>query len=180
MREKKQYLHLLSFSFIKPRWVLLLAPLLVIALSLSSSKAFAQGGSAAGTIGRQDKSSYGVQEHIQEHDVAPRVERRTPAKHMRGAPPRLEAGSLAAYDGTWVGISTGTCIGSGGWVIQISNGILSGNGAHGRVVRGGSVSGAMDLLGTSYFFQGRLTPTGGFGTWKTVTGCAGKWSTSKS
>lgn len=112
----------------------------------------------------------------------------TPRSSLRGAKPRsaknpqlrAETGSLASYNGAWGGVSSGGCIATWNWTIQVSNGIISGNNVSGRVSRAGSASGHMVVLGTTYIFAGHLGSSQASGTWTAGGGCSGRWTAAKS
>jgi|HubBroStandDraft_6_1064221.scaffolds.fasta_scaffold628077_1 hypothetical protein len=171
MRDEMRHAECTSRSADKALWLLL-----VTALLLQPSGVFAQAGTTGGAIGREDKGvSGGQEENVQRH-----VTKRVPSKQVRSARARTETASPAGYDGTWVGISTGTCIPNAGWMIQVNGGIMSGNSVTGRIARGGAASGFMMVGATAFNFLGHFSSSAGFGTWSTTTGCSGKWSATKS
>jgi hypothetical protein len=144
--------------------------LIAAAMSVPSiGAAFAQAGSTGGTVGNHDKSiSGGVEE--------------TRHRAVRKLPPRRErAAALGSYDGSWAGVSVGSCIGQFGWKLQVANGVISGNGTTGQIARGGATHGDMVVMGTHFLFKG-MTRTSGkaSGTWTSSPKCSGSWTAIRS
>jgi hypothetical protein len=161
---------------IKP-W-LLIAGALLLAPLVALGGALAQGGSTGGNIGQQNKSVSGGQEP----SAAPPPARRASPKPSRSAPARAQAAPAAAgsWSGAWKGVSTGGCIPTWSWTLQISDGgDISGSGAVGKVARGGGASGTMTVLGVAYHFAGRFSAGTAAGTWKRDDGCAGAWTATR-
>jgi len=139
----------------------------------------AQAGSTGGSITNQNKPVSRGEEKAapHQHAVAP--------TRTKGHQPRNESGSLAAYDGAWVGASFGECIINGWrWNVQIKGGNISGANVNGRVSGAGGASGKMIAFGVIYDFKGHLRSSQGSGTWLvrsgTKAGCAGTWTIVKS
>jgi hypothetical protein len=150
--------------------------LIVAALLLTSNGAWAQAGSAGGSIGQQNKSASGGQEE----SAKPRASRNVASHASRKSQSRAETGSAAAADGSWAGVSTGACIPNWSWTLHIDSGVISGNNVTGHIGRGGAASGTMTVLGTAYNFVGHFGATAGSGTWTTAAGCSGNWTGTKS
>ena len=93
---------------------------------------------------------------------------------------RAETGSLLGYNGTWSGVSTGHCIATWNWKIEVNNGNISGNNISGHVSRGGSANGSMIVFGTRYNFVGHMSLNQATGTWTTGGNCSGGWTAAKS
>jgi hypothetical protein len=131
--------------------------------------AFAQAGSTGGTVGNQDKSISGGEGEIRHHAVRKPPRRREPAA------------TLGSFDGNWAGISVGTCIGQFGWKLQVSTGVISGNGTTGQIVRSGATNGDMVVMGKHFLFKG-VTRTSGkaSGTWTSSPNCSGSWTAIRS
>ena len=104
--------------------------------------------------------------------AAPRAAPRTPAR----AP---AARSVVDNDGTWTGSSSGPCIMTWRWTIQIGNGTISGNRTSGSITRGGAGRGVMVVFGKSYRFAGQFRGTSASGRW-TSAECSGSWTGTKS
>lgn len=162
----------------------LLAMVLSAALAfllVTDDAAIAQAGSTGGSLGKADKSaSGGGQER-------PPVTHPRSAAHDGVASTRSKGphGSLAGYNGAWVGASFGQCIINGWrWQVQIDGGNISGTSVTGRVSGGGGVSGAMNAFGVTYDFKGHLQSSQGSGTWLVRSGakagCVGTWTIVKS
>jgi hypothetical protein len=152
--------------------------LIAAAMSVPSiGAAFAQAGSTGGTIGKQEKSISGGE------DVdRPRAVRKPPATRASQLPRRREqAATLGSFDGSWAGMSVGTCIAQFGWKLQVSNGVISGNNTTGHIARSGATNGDMKVMGTHFLFKG-VTRTSGkaFGTWTSSPNCSGSWTAVRS
>ena len=89
-------------------------------------------------------------------------------------------GSVALYNDTYSVVSTGRCVPSWSWTLQVSNGIISGPTTSGRVSGGGAISGAMEVVGTTYNFVGHMHRDEASGTWKSRPGCFGTWTATRS
>jgi hypothetical protein len=161
-------------SAIKLTWLLIATVLLLV-----PSAALAQGGSTGGNIGQQNKSVSGGQAP----SAAPPPARRASPKPSRREPARVQAAPAAAagsWSGAWKGVSTGGCIPTWSWTLQITDGgDISGSGAVGKVARGGGASGTMTVLGVAYHFAGRFSAGTAAGTWKRDDGCAGAWTATR-
>jgi hypothetical protein len=90
------------------------------------------------------------------------------------------ARSSAVFDGAWSGISTGSCIATWNWKIEVSGGIISGNNVTGRISNSGSIIGSMTVFGSKYDFSGHVNTAQGGGTWITTGNCSGRWTIAKS
>jgi hypothetical protein len=115
---------------------------------------------------------------------APVVKRTPKPRAAPRAAPRTPAGPAAARtavsaDGRWAGVSTGPCIPTWRWTLQVSDGVVSGSGATGQVSRAGAIRGVMKVLGKAYNFVGRMGGTTGSGTWRSVE-CSGAWTAVRS
>jgi hypothetical protein len=145
----------------------------LLALQLPARHAFAQAGSAGGTVGKTNKSASGGDDEP-EHRDKPRAAKRASA----GA--REEAGFSASGDGTWVVSASGRCIPP--WQITwlTSNGAISGSGTTGHISRGGGASGNVLFLGMKFDFVGHFSARSGAGTFVGPDGCPGQWSATRS
>jgi hypothetical protein len=143
----------------------------------------AQAGSTGGTLGKEEKSASGG-----ERTYAPKKVPKAPSatRRLRGGPPaKPMTASLALFDGTWAGVSTGPCILRWTWSLQASNGVLVGaSGANltGQVNRSGAATGTMVVLGSHYDFVGHMNESEASGTWVDPgpRGCTGTWVATKS
>ena len=144
---------------------------------LSIGAAFAQAGSTGGTIGNHDKSISGGEEETRHRAV-----RKPPATRASQPPRRREqAATLGSFDGSWAGMSVGSCIGQFGWKLQVSHGVISGNNTTGQIARSGATNGDMVVMGTHFVFKG-VTRTSGkaSGTWTSSPNCSGSWTAIRS
>jgi hypothetical protein len=105
--------------------------------------------------------------------AAPR-ESSAPRMPSRSAPSRS-----VNNDGRWAGVSTGPCIPTWRWTLQVGNGAVSGRNTTGQISRSGAMQGVMVVLGKAYRFTGRMSGTAGSGKWVSAE-CSGVWSAAKS
>ena len=152
--------------------------LIAAAMSLPSiGVAFAQAGSIGGTVGNHDKSVSGGEEETRHRAVRKPLATRASQTPRR----REQAATLGSFDGSWSGMSVGTCIGQYAWTLQVSNGVISGNNTTGQIARRGATNGDMVVMGTHFLFKG-VTHTSGkaFGTWTSSPKCSGSWTAVRS
>jgi hypothetical protein len=149
------------------------------------NRVFAQAGSTGAFVAKQGKSISGGQDTDQPRRTERARPRRTegvssPSSERKQRQSRAKASSPVRYDGTWSGVSTGTCIGQYKWTVQVHNGIMSGSGADGRISPDGAANGIMtSVLGTRYDFRGHLSLSQASGTWTRPDGCSGNWTATK-
>jgi hypothetical protein len=152
--------------------------LIAAAMSVPSIGAvFAQAGSTGGMIGNRDKSISGGEEETEHHVV-----RKPPATRASQPPRRREqVATRGSFDGSWAGMSVGSCIGQFGWKLQVSDGVISGNNTTGQIARSGATNGDMVVVGKHYLFKG-VTRTSGkaSGTWTSSPNCSGSWTSVRS
>jgi hypothetical protein len=156
--------------------------ILVSVLISAGGVAFAQSGSAGGSIGNDEKS--GSRE-------APRaVESNRPA---RGSQPESEephrasrksggeaSGSGGGFDGAWVVVSVGTtCSGRSTTAVVVSSGKIIGQGVSGRVSPNGAVNAVGNSNGVTIISTGRISSRSGSGNFRQSDGCVGRWTASK-
>ncbi len=130
-----------------------------------------------GTIGKTDKSVSGGEEETEPHAA-----RKAPVQRASQPPRRGEQAATrgSSFDGTWAGVSVGSCIAQWSWSIRVTNGVMSGNGTTGQIARSGATKGDMVVMGKHYLFTGVSRLSGqASGTWTTGT-CSGSWTASKS
>lgn len=160
-----------AFTYVAVAWI-------AAAMSVPSiGAAFAQAGSTGGTVGNHDKSISGGGEETKHRAV-----RKPPATRASRPPRRREqAAPLGSFDGSWAGMSIGTCIGQFDWKLQVSNGVISGSGTTGQIARGGATNGDMVVMGKHFLFKG-VTRTSGkaSGTWTSSPNCSGSWTAVRS
>jgi len=109
------------------------------------------------------------------HIVKPSV----PSKLPR---PSAAPGPSVSADGSWTGVSSGHCILTWHWTVQVSKGVMTGDKTSGQVSREGAVSGHMTVFGSTYDFIGHMIGRSGSGSWKQRNDatCSGQWTASKS
>jgi hypothetical protein len=152
----------------------------------------AQAGSTGGTIGKQGKSVSGGEDarpsrRIGERERPRRADREKPRRARQAArnvaEPRTVAGSTANYDGSWTVTSAPNESSCGFPVtmnVSVSGGTVSGPGLRGRVDRGGGVHATWQLGRLRSDFSGRVSGSGGSGTWRGIDNCRGRWRASRS
>jgi hypothetical protein len=155
-----------------------LAALLV---SLASPSAFAQSGSAGGSIGNDEKSLSGSRSD-RSAEPAPSARRSKPAADEQRSSSRRSGGGGGGgggFDGAWAVISVG-CGGSSSSATVVTSGRVIGEGVSGTVSSNGSVhTFGQAGGGVTYTGAGRLSGRGGSGTFRRSDGCSGTWTASK-
>jgi hypothetical protein len=155
--------------------------LIAIASLLASSSAFAQSGSAGGSIGNDEKSLSGSRSD-RSAEPAPSARRAKPAAEEHSSPRRSGGGGggggAGGFDGAWIVSSVG-CGGTARGAVVISSGRVIGENTSGTVSPSGVVSTHGQGEGGSFTGAGRLSGRGGSGTWRRADGCGGSWTTSK-
>jgi hypothetical protein len=113
-------------------------------------------------------------------DVAKRQARpRATPRAAPRTPPRSASSRSVSNDGSWAGVSTGPCIPTWRWTLEVGNGAVSGRNTTGQVSRSGAIQGVMVVLGKAYHFTGRMSGTAASGKWVSAA-CSGVWSAAKS
>jgi hypothetical protein len=135
--------------------------------------AFAQSGSAGGTIGKQDKSVSGeegsgaeAQRKIQPRKrSAPR--RETESRSRRGG----GDGDVAKYEGTWTVVLSPTCSSAGTSItVTVAAGRIATLGLSGTISPTGTFQ---TVAADGTVSNGRATSNAGSGTYKRTDGCTG-------
>ncbi|MCW2217933.1 hypothetical protein JEY40_19805 [Bradyrhizobium japonicum] len=151
-------------------------------LALASSSAFAQSGSAGGSIGNDEKSLSGSRQDTssgRSAEPAAPSRRSKPATEERSSPRRSGGGGGGGgFDGAWAVVSVG-CGGSTSGAVVVSSGKIIGEGVRGTVSQSGSVSTFGQGQGVTFTSTGRLSGRSGSGTWRRSDGCGGTWSSAK-
>ncbi|MBR0913195.1 hypothetical protein [Bradyrhizobium japonicum] len=150
-------------------------------LALASSSAFAQSGSAGGSIGNDEKSLSGSRQDTssgRSAEPASPSRRSKPATEERTSPRRSGGGGGGGFDGAWAVVSVG-CGGSTSGAVVVSSGKIIGEGVRGTVSQSGSVSTFGQGQGVTFTSTGRLSGRSGSGTWRRSDGCGGTWSSAK-
>lgn len=147
-------------------------------LTIAASSAFAQSGSAGGSIGNDEKSLSGSRSD-RAAEPAPSTRRSKPAAEERSSPRRSGgAGGGGGFDGAWAVVSVG-CGGSTSGAVVVTSGKIIGEGVRGTVSSSGSVSTFGQGQGVTFTSTGRLSGRSGSGTWRRSDGCGGTWSSVK-
>ncbi|MBR0956973.1 hypothetical protein [Bradyrhizobium japonicum] len=150
------------------------ATALAFLLNLASSPAFAQSGSAGGSIGNDEKSLSGSRSD-RSAEPAPSARRSKPVEESRSSSRRSGGGS---FDGAWMVTSIG-CGGSTTGAVVVTSGRVIGEGVSGTVSPSGSVSTRGQGQGVTFTGAGRLSGRSGSGTWRRSDGCGGTWTSAK-
>jgi hypothetical protein len=151
----------------------------LLTLSVAASNAFAQSGSAGGSIGNDEKSLSGSRSDRSAEPAAPA--RRSKPAEERSSPRRTGGGGSGGgggFDGAWIVTSVG-CGGSTSGAVVVTSGRVIGEGVSGTVSPSGAVSTRGEGQGVSFTGAGRLSGRSGSGTWRRSDGCGGTWSSVK-
>lgn len=153
--------------------------LAALLLALASPSAFAQSGSAGGSIGNDEKSLSGSRSD-RSAEPAPAARRSKPAAgEQRSSSRRGGGGGGGSFDGAWAVISVG-CGGSSSGATVVTSGRVIGEGVSGTVSSNGSVhTFGQAGGGITYTGAGRLSGRSGSGTFRRSDGCSGTWTASK-
>jgi hypothetical protein len=155
-----------------------------LAVAIGPGMAFAQSGSAGGSIGNDEKSLSGSRQ-------APRsVEPERPARRSK---PEAEAprrssrksgdgeggtGGGGNFDGAWISQSVGC--GNATERFVVSSGRIAGDlGSSGQVSPNGSTTSGGSVSGLSWNSSGRFSGRSGSGRFTRSDGCSGTWRASK-
>ena len=151
---------------------------LLIPLVCGSGLAYAQSGSAGGSIGNDEKSLSGSREPPRASEPERPARRSKPeADEPRRA---SQGGGAGSFDGAWVVNSVGTtCSGSSRNAVVVTSGRIIGQGVSGRVSPNGAVSAINNSSGVTATSVGRLSGRSGSGTFRQSDGCSGRWTASK-
>ncbi|MBC9876211.1 hypothetical protein G8O24_02490 [Bradyrhizobium sp. INPA01-394B] len=150
----------------------------LLSIALASPSAFAQSGSAGGSIGNDEKSLSGSRSDRSAEPAAP-ARRSKPAAEERSSPRRSGGGGGGGgFDGAWIVTSVG-CGGSTSGAVVVSSGRVIGEGVTGTVSPSGSVSTQGQGQGVTFTGAGRLSGRSGSGTWRRSDGCGGTWTSAK-
>ena len=151
---------------------------LLIALLSSCGLAYAQSGSAGGSIGNDEKSLSGSREPPRPAESS----RRNPpaADEARPAGRKGGDGGGGNFDGAWLVRSRGvTCQGSSSNAVVVTSGKIIGTNARGTVSPDGRVYATTNDGGITVITTGRLSGRSGGGTFRQSDGCTGSWTASK-
>jgi hypothetical protein len=150
---------------------------LLIPLVCGSGVAYAQSGSAGGSIGNDEKSLSGSRAG----------ESSKPARRSQpeaDEPPRAGrksgGGGGGNFDGAWIVSAVGvTCQGTSSNAVVVTSGKIIGQTARGTVSPDGTVYGTSSGNGITVITTGRLSGRSGGGTFRQSDGCTGRWTAAK-
>ena len=151
-------------------------PVLLLALMCGCGLAYAQSGSAGGSIGNDEKSLSGSR--------APPRPAESPRRNPRDADEARPAGRKGGggnnFDGAWLVRSRGvTCQGTGSNAVVVTSGKIIGGNARGTVSPDGRVHATTNDSGITVITTGKLSGRSGGGTFRQSDGCTGTWTASK-
>jgi len=152
-----------------------------LAVAIGSSTAFAQSGSAGGSIGNDEKSLSGSREAPRSVEPERRARHSKPeAEEPRRSTSQRSGGGGGSFDGAWVVVSVGaTCSGSSTTAVVVSSGKIIGQGLSGTVSANGAARSVGNYDGITVISSGRVSGRSGSGTFKRSDGCIGTWTSSK-
>jgi hypothetical protein len=151
-----------------------------IAIAIGPAIAFAQSGSAGGSIGNDEKSVSGSRQTPRSVEPERPVRRSKPeADEPRRAARNSGGGGGGNFDGAWVAHSVGTPCGAATERFVISSGRLAGELSSGQVSSNGSTTSGGSASGVSWRSSGRFSGRSGSGTFNRSDGCSGRWTASK-
>jgi hypothetical protein len=157
--------------------IALLSMSLIVAIGPGA--AFAQSGSAGGSIGNDEKSLSGSRSAEPER---PARRSKPEAEEPRRSAPRRSGGGGGAgnFDGAWIVVSVGkTCSGSSTTALVVSSGKIIGQGLSGTVSANGAARSVGNYDGIIVTSSGHVSGRSGSGTFKRSDGCIGTWTSSK-
>jgi hypothetical protein len=150
---------------------------LLIPLACGSSLAYAQSGSAGGSIGNDEKSLSGSRAG---ESSKPARRSQPEADEPRRGSRKSGGGGGGNFDGAWLVSSRGvTCQGSSSNAVVVTSGKIIGETARGTVSPDGRVYGTSTGNGLTVVTTGRLSGRSGGGTFRQSDGCTGTWTASK-
>src|SRR5262245_51686978 len=160
---------------------LIAVPALLIALTFGCDLAFAQSGSAGGSIGNDEKSLSGSREPPRASE-SEKPGRRSKSDTDESRPTSRKGGGGGGnnFDGAWVVHSRGvSCQGTSSNAVAVTSGKIIGQTARGTVSPDGRVYGTSTGNGITVITTGRLSGRSGGGTFRQSDGCTGTWTASK-
>jgi len=159
---------------------------LLISTAFGSGVAFAQSGSAGGSIGNDEKSLSGSRtpRAVETEKPARRSKPRPEPEEPRRAARKSGGGGGGSggnnFDGAWIVTGVGvTCQGTSSNAVVVTSGKIIGQTARGTVSPSGVVYGTSSGNGLTMITTGRLSGRSGGGTFRQSDGCTGTWTASK-
>jgi hypothetical protein len=152
----------------------------LISVSVETSAALAQSGSAGGSIGNDEKSLSGSRQAPRSVDTEKPARRSKPEADEPRRTSGKSGGGGGNFDGAWVVIATGsTCSGSSTTAIVVTSGRIIGEGLSGTISPGGASRSVGNYDGITVISTGHASGRSGSGTFKRSDGCIGTWTSSK-
>jgi hypothetical protein len=153
----------------------------LISVSIATSAALAQSGSAGGSIGNDEKSLSGSRQAPRSVDTEKPARRSKPeADEPRRASRKSGGGGGSNFDGAWVVVATGTtCSGSSTTAVIVTSGKIIGEGLSGTISPNGAARSVGNYGGITVVSTGRASGRSGSGTFRRSDGCIGTWTSSK-
>ena len=146
--------------------------------AIGAGAAFAQSGSAGGSIGNDEKSLSGTREAPRSVEPARRSRAKPEAEEPRRASRKSGGGGGGNFDGAWIVNSVG-CGGSSRGAVVVTSGRIIGEGVSGTVSPNGGVRTVGNFSGVSVTSSGHLSGRSGSGAFRRSDGCNGMWTASK-
>ena len=158
--------------------------LVSVLISAGGGAAFAQSGSAGGSIGNDEKSLSGSREAPSAVESDRPARRGKPDSEESRRPSRKSSGEGGggggSFDGAWVVVSVGTtCSGGSTTAVVVSSGKIIGQGVSGRGGPNGAVNAVGNSNGVTVISTGRISSRSGSGSFRQSDGCVGRWTASK-
>jgi hypothetical protein len=138
--------------------------------------AFAQSGSAGGSIGNDEKSLSGPRSVEPER---PARRSKPEAEEPHRSVPRRNGGGGGNFDGAWIVSSSGTPCGSSSTAIIVTSGRIIGDGLNGTVSANGAARSVGNYGSITVLSSGHFSSRSGSGTFRRSDGCVGTWAVSK-
>ncbi|MCK1511580.1 hypothetical protein IVB22_03120 [Bradyrhizobium sp. 190] len=155
--------------------IILLA--MLISVAFGSVLAYAQSGSAGGSIGNDEKSLSGSRAG---ESSKPARRSQPEADEPRRSARKSGGGGGNNFDGAWLVNSRGvSCSGTSSNAVVVTSGKIIGETARGTVSPDGRVYGTSSGNGITVITTGRLSGRSGGGTFRQSDGCTGTWTASK-
>ena len=149
--------------------------------AIGAGAAFAQSGSAGGSIGNDEKSLSGSRSTpraVESEKPARRSKPRAEPDEPRRASRKSGGGGGGNFDGAWIVNSVG-CGGSSRGAVVVTSGRIIGEGVSGTVSPNGGVRTVGNFSGVSVTSSGHLSGRSGSGAFRRSDGCNGMWTASK-
>ena len=142
--------------------------------------AFAQSGSAGGSIGNDEKSVSGSRSTPRSAEPERATRRSGPEAEAprRAARKSGGGGGGGSFDGAWVVNSIG-CGGTSMGAVVVTSGRIIGEGVTGTVSPNGAARSVGNYNGIRVISSGRVSARSGSGTFRRSDGCSGTWTSSK-